>query len=109
MVRFIEMAVMRRFLTHVPFTDQSLRKYAESDDLKMSVFEYAYRNKDIVSAIGIECTKQGQLKPDTLSPEKVAAQLPDSQRDALEYVLGQFHAGNLNTRSPEFKKPREEV
>ena len=72
---------------------------------QQATFYYAYRNKDIASAIGIELTKQGQPKPDTLSPGKVAAQLPDSQRDALGYLLGQFHAGNLNTRSPEFKKP----
>ena len=102
--RFMKMAVMRRFLVAVPFSDHSLRQYAASDDLAMSVFEYAYRNKDIAGAIGAEFDKDGLLLPRILTPEKIASKLPKRKRNALEYLVGEFRAGRLNTRSEEFKK-----
>lgn len=102
--RFMKMAVMRRFLSSVPFKDHSLREYAASDDLAMSAFEYAYRNKDIASAIGVEFDKEGRLLPRASTPEKIATKLPKKQLEALEYLVGEFRAGRLNTRSPEFKK-----
>ncbi|MBN9152401.1 MAG: hypothetical protein J0J05_00230 [Microbacterium sp.] len=102
--RFMKMAVMRRFLSAAPFSDHSLRDYAASDDLAMSAFEYAYRNKDIASAIGVEFDKDGMLLPRPSTPEKIAAKLPKKRLIALEYLVGEFRAGRLNTRSPEFKK-----
>lgn len=102
--RFMKMAVMRRFLAAAPFTDQSLRQYAASDDLAMSAFEYAYRNKDIAAIIGVEFDREGMLVPRTLPPEKASAKLSQNSLRALEYLVGEFRAGRLNTRSAEFKK-----
>lgn len=102
--RFMKMAVMRRFLTAAPFSDQNLRQYAASDDLAMSALEYAYRNKDIASAIGAEFDKDGLLLPRSSTPEKIASKLPKKKLGALEYLVGEFRAGHLNTRSSEFKK-----
>lgn len=102
--RFMRMAVMRRFLNAAPFSDHTLRQYAAGDDLAMSAFEYAYRSKDIVSAIGVEFDKDGLLLPRTSTPEKIAAKLTKKKLSALEYLVSEFRAGRLNTRSPEFKK-----
>lgn len=105
--RFMKMAVMRRFLSAAPFTDHSLRKYAASDDLTMSAFEYAYRGKDISAAIGVEFDKDGMLEPRTSTPEKIASNLPKKKLAALQFLVEEFRAGRLNTRSPEFKKRSE--
>jgi hypothetical protein len=106
--RFMKMAVMRRFLSAAQFSDQTLRQYASSDALKMSAFEYAYRSKEIASAIGVEFDKDGLLVPRTFSPEAIATNLPENGLSALEYLVSEFRAGRLNTRSPEFKKRSEE-
>lgn len=106
--RFMKMAVMRRFLSAAPFSDHSLREYAQSDALKMSAFEYAYRNKEIASAIGVEFDKDGMLLPRASTPEKIAVKLTKEKLSALEYLVGEFRAGHLNTRSPEFKKSKQE-
>ncbi|BEH02741.1 hypothetical protein brsh051_20220 [Brooklawnia propionicigenes] len=105
--RFMKMAVMRRFLSAAPFSDQTLRQYA-GGILTMSAFEYAYRNKDIAAAIGVEFDKDGLLLPRTLTPEKIAAKLPKKKLDALEYLVGEFRARRLSTRSPELKKSSRE-
>ena len=106
-VRFVKMAVIRKFLVAAPFKDHSLRLYAAGDDLRMSVFEYAYRNKEIAAAIGAEFGKDGQLLPVTSTPEKIAANLPTSTLATLEYLVNEFRADRLNTRSPELKKASE--
>lgn len=106
--RFMKMAVMRRFLSAAPFSDHTLRQYAASTDLAMSSFEYAYRRKEIASAIGVEFDKDGMLLPRTLTPEKIAANLTKSKLDALEYLISEFRTGHLNTRSPEFKQQNKE-
>lgn len=93
--RFIKMAVMRRLLIATQLGDPSLRIYAASDDLKMSAFEYAYRNKDIAEAISVEFDRGGHLRPLNSTPDQIAA---------IEYLLNEFRASRLNTRSPEFKK-----
>lgn len=102
--RFMRMAVMRRFLSAAPFVDRTLRQYAAGDDLRMSSFEYAYRNKRIAAAVGVEFDKDGLLLPRTSTPEKLAAKLSKKQLSALELLVGEFRAGRLNTRSPEFRK-----
>ncbi len=107
-VRFMKMAVMRKFLSSAPFSDVSLRQYAVSADLRMSVFEYAYRNKEIAFAIGAEFHKDGQLLPRSSTPEKIAAQLPKIKLETLEYLVNEFRADRLNTRSLEFKKTSAE-
>lgn len=106
--RFMRMAVMRRFLNAAPFSDHTLRQYAASDDLAMSAFEYAYRSKEIASAIGVAFDKDGMLLPRASTPEKIAAKLTKKKLNALEYLVSEFRAGQLNTRSPEFKKRNPE-
>jgi len=103
-VRFMKMAVMRKFVTAAPFTDRSLREYSASDALAMSVFEYAYLRESIASAIGVKFDKDGLLLPRSMKPERIAAGLPNDKLVALEYLVGQFRANKLNTRSLEFKK-----
>jgi hypothetical protein len=107
-VRYIRMAVARRFLSGAHFADHSLREYAISDDLKMSSFEYAYRNADIAEAVGLKFASDGQLEPKPNRPEQIASRLPSVQLSALEHLLSEFRAGRLNTRSPEFKKNTDE-
>lgn len=75
----------------------------------MSVFEYAYRSRDIATAIGVEFDKNGFLVPNDMTPERIAAKLTPSQLKALEYLISRFRAADgLNTRSPEFKKDTDE-
>ncbi|THV42018.1 hypothetical protein [Glycomyces buryatensis] len=107
-VRYIKMAVARRFLSGAHFSDHSLREYAISNDLKMSSFEYAYRNSDISAAVGLNFAGDGQLQPSSLRPEQIGSKLSSIQLSALEYLLSEFRAGRLNTRSSEFKKSSEE-
>lgn len=106
-VRFMKMAVMRRFLTGVPFSDTDLRQYATGNELKMSVFEYAYSKDEIAVVIGVKFDKDGMLLPRSLSPEKIGSELPKNRLYALEYLISEFRANKLNTRSLEFKKQSE--
>ncbi|PDQ36531.1 MAG: hypothetical protein B5766_00360 [Candidatus Lumbricidophila eiseniae] len=106
-VQFIKMAVMRRFLAAVPFVDVSLRQYAASDGLRMSVFEYAYLDKEIAFAIGVEFDKDGQLLPRSSTPEQIASKLSGMKLEAVEYLTNEFRENRLNTRSPEFKKKKD--
>lgn len=69
-VKFIKMAVMRRFIRNVPFTDSRVKEYASSTDLSMSVFEYAYNKNAIASTIGVSFSKDGLLKPVDQTIEK---------------------------------------
>ncbi|TCM35138.1 hypothetical protein [Kribbella sp. VKM Ac-2568] len=102
--RFLRMAVMRRLLSGAKFKDRSLHAYVTGTELKMSSFEYAYKNGDIASAIGASFDKDGLLLPIGKSPEKIGAALSGGQLKALEYLMTQFRLGNLNTRSDEFRK-----
>ncbi|NYG57841.1 hypothetical protein BJ980_000764 [Nocardioides daedukensis] len=107
-VRFIKMAEMRRFLSGVAYRDPSLRDYVTGSGLAMSAFEYAYRNADIAAAIGASFDGDGHLRPTTQRPEGIAASLTDQQRAATEYLMVEFRAKRLNTRSPDFKKTTPE-
>jgi hypothetical protein len=107
-VRLIKMAVMRRFLAGAIFSDQSLHGYVSGPALAMSVFEYAYRPKDIAAAIGVTFDKDGFLEPRPDAPEKIASALQKQHLAALEYLMTEFRAGRLNTRSREFKKDTPE-
>lgn len=105
-VRFMKMAVMRRFLAGVRFSDESLRDYVagEAPRLTMSAFEYAYRHGDIAAAIGADFGDDGQLLPRRKKPDRIGADLPSTQRRAVEHLMAEFRANRLNTRSPELKK-----
>lgn len=102
--RFLRMAVMRRMLSGVRFRDRSLRGYVTSTDLKMSVFEYAYKNADIAAAIGVAFDRDGLLLPSGSTPERIGAALAGQNLNAIEYLMLQFRLGSLNTRSDEFRK-----
>lgn len=104
-VRFIKMAEMRRFLVGIHYEDASLKDYVTGAGLTMSGFEYAYRNADIAAAIGASFDRDGRLRPSNRHhPEAIAAELTDLQRAAVEYLMIEFRAKRLSTRSPEFKK-----
>lgn len=106
--RLIRMAVMRRLITSIPYENDELRRYAASSDLKMSTLEYAYGKAEIQEAFGIEFTELGlvrqrgstELHP---KPEEVAASLSTNHIVAIEYIIGEFKAKKLNTRSPRLK------
>lgn len=107
-VRLMKMAVMRRLITSIPYRNDELRQYAASSDLKMSTLEYAYNKPEIQEAFGIEFTKYGfvrqqgstEAKP---KPEEVATHLSTEQVNAIEYIVEEFKAKRLNTRSPRLK------
>lgn len=107
-VRFIKMAVMRRFLKGVRFHDGSLHAYVIGPGLTMSVFEYAYRHTSIAEAMGAFFEDDGQLRPRNKTPEKIGAALTKRQRESVEYLMTQFRAGDLNTRSAAFRKDSPE-
>lgn len=107
-VRFVKMAEMRRFLSGVVFVDASLHDYVTGPRLTMSAFEYAYRNATIASALGAEFDVEGFLLPRTRKPESAGASLDEAQRNAVEYLMTEFRAGRLNTRSKAFNKKTDE-
>lgn len=107
--RFIKMAVMRRFLSGVQFDDPSLHAYAVSNDLPMSSFEYAYKRPEIAAALGVSFTKDGLLEPTTKKPASIGRELSGQHRRAVEYLIGEFRAERLNTRSDTLKASRPEL
>lgn len=112
--RFLKMAAVRRFLANAKFTDRSLRSWVsgrggpDDGELKMSAFEYAYKVKEIAAAIGLSFDRDGLLEPRAKTPERIGKALGGDQLVALEYLVGQFRAERLNTRSAEFKRGKPE-
>lgn len=103
--RLLKMASVRRFISHVGYTDTTLRAYAASADLTMSSFEYAYNKSDIAQAIGIVFNADGLIDP---TPEKAGAALTGQKLIAMETLLAKFRSKELNTRSPALKKGTSE-
>lgn len=106
-IRFLRMVAVRQFLAGAKFKERALREYVKSADLKMSSFEYAYRNAAIASAVGMVFDSDGRLLPARKKPRNVGAALPEQERTGLEYLMDGFWQGRLNTRSPEFKSGSE--
>lgn len=102
--RFMRMGASRRFLSGVKFSDPDLRAFAVSDDLKMSSLEYAYKDPELARLIGLKFDSDGLLEPTTLTPEVIGSRLGEGPKEALSYLLGEFKAKRLNTRSQEFRK-----
>jgi hypothetical protein len=108
--RFLKMAAVRRFLANARFTDRSLRSWvsgksgADDGELKMSAFEYAYKVREIAAAIGLSFDRDGLLEPRAQTPERIGKALGGAQLVALEYLVSEFRAERLNTRSLEFKR-----
>jgi hypothetical protein len=107
-IRLIKMAVMRRLITSIPYSNDELRHYAASSDLKMSTLEYAYGKPEIQDAFGIEFTELGFVRQKGSNeaypkPEEVATHLSTKQTSAIKYIIEEFKAKRLNTRSPRLK------
>jgi hypothetical protein len=107
-VRLMKMAAMRRLITSIPYNNDELKHYAASSDLKMSMLEYAYDKAEIQEAFGIEFTEFGLVREQGSAevypkPEEVATRLSTNHIDAIEYIIKEFKAKRLNTRSPRLK------
>ena len=107
-VRLIKMATMRRLITSIPYENDELKHYAASSDLKMSTLEYAYDKAEIQEAFGIEFTEFGLVREQGSTeaypkPEVVATRLSTDNINAVEYIIEEFKAKRLNTRSPRLK------
>ena len=107
-IRFLRMYAVRQFLSGAKFKDRGLRDYVKSADLAMSSFEYAYRNAAIAGAVGVRFNQDGKIEPARKKPKTVGATLPEREREALEYLVGEFRANRLNTRSPQFRSGSDE-
>jgi hypothetical protein len=107
-VRLMKMAAMRRLITSIPYNNDELKHYAGSSDLKMSMLEYAYNKAEIQEAFGIEFTEFGLVREQGSAevypkPEEVATRLSTNHINAIEYIIKEFKAKRLNTRSPRLK------
>lgn len=108
--RLLKMAAVRRFLANAKFTDRSLRSWVsgrsgeDDGELKMSAFEYGYKVKQVAEAIGLAFDGDGLLEPRTKTPERIGKAISGDQLAALEYLVNEFRAARLNTRSREFKR-----
>lgn len=107
-VRLIKMATMRRLITSIPYNNDELKHYAASSELKMSTLEYAYGKAEIQEAFGIEFTEFGLVREQGSAevypkPEEVATRLSTNHINAIEYIIKEFKAKRLNTRSPRLK------
>lgn len=87
--RLVRMGRVRQVLRSTPYTDNALAVYAASGDLKMSAFEYAYRDKRIRPLLGFEFDDEGNVVAQPTSSEQVAV---------LERLLRGFRDGELSTR-----------
>jgi hypothetical protein len=63
--------------------------------------------KGIAAAIGLSFDRDGLLEPRKKTPEAIGKALKGQQLTALEYLVGEFRAERLNTRSPEFRRGTE--
>lgn len=88
-VRLVRMGRVRQALRATKFTDSSIEAYARGHELKMSVFEYAYRDKAIRPLLGFEFDDEGAVVSSPQTPGQIAV---------LERVLGGFKRRELSTR-----------
>ncbi|SBT65136.1 hypothetical protein GA0070622_2128 [Micromonospora sediminicola] len=96
---FIRMGEMRELIRGMKFDDPGLEDFVKTSQLKMASFEYAYELPKIRQALGLNFNKDGLLADKELS---------EGQRRGLMYLLGEFRAKRLNTRSPELKSSKPE-
>ncbi|WP_146082926.1 hypothetical protein [Rathayibacter sp. AY1E9] len=87
--RLVRMGAVRENLRNTTFIDETVTKYAHGARLKMSSFEYAYRQTTIRELIGLEFSTQARVIKCAATP---------SQKAALERLLLGFKNGELNTR-----------
>ena len=70
MVRLIRMGRVREALLSTNFTDADIAAFAAGQELKMSVFEYAYRSREIQPLMGFSFDQDGNV---TSRPERVVS------------------------------------
>ena len=87
--RLIRMGRMRQLLQQISFTDPGVDEYAKGVGLKMSVFEYAYKDPQIQRLMGVSFTREGNLATIPETPKQVAV---------LERIIDGFRAKELSTR-----------
>ena len=88
-VRLVKMANVRKMLEETDFQDESVKAFAVSSALKMSAFEYAYKDRHIRDLIGLEFDRDGNL---------VARPAATGELAVLEAILQGFKSGELSTR-----------
>lgn len=88
-VRLIRMGRVREALLSTNFTDADIAAFAAGQELKMSVFEYAYRSREIQPLMGFSFDQDGNVTSRPESPGQIAV---------LERVLRGFQSGELSTR-----------
>ncbi|WP_156533083.1 hypothetical protein [Cellulosimicrobium sp. I38E] len=87
--RLVRMGRVRQALHSTPFTDPALASYATGRELKMSAFEYAYKDRALRPLMGFEFDGDGNLVAQPRTPAQVAV---------LERLLRGFEVGELSTR-----------
>ncbi|OUD90640.1 hypothetical protein CMMCAS08_11125 [Clavibacter michiganensis subsp. michiganensis] len=87
--RLVRMGSVRAALRATSFDDEALTKYAHGARLRMSSFEYAYRQAAVQELIGLSFDAESRVS--------TWAQAPD-EHAALSRLLQGFKAGELNTR-----------
>lgn len=98
-VRLVRMGHVRQTLESTTFTDPVIGAYAAGADLKMSVFEYAYRSREIQPLMGFAFDSDGNV---------VSRPTTSAQIAVLERVLRGFMSGELSTRRVLNAKKSEE-
>lgn len=88
-VRLVRMGRVRQALQDTSFSDPDVAAYANGADLKMSAFEYAYRDRSIRPLLGFEFDEEGAVISRPETPGEIAV---------LERVLRGFMSGELSTR-----------
>jgi len=88
-VRLVRMGRVRQTLKDTKFTESGLAAYANGADLKMSAFEYAYRDRSIRPLLGFEFDEDGNVIARPRTPGQIAV---------LERLLHGFRTGELSTR-----------
>lgn len=95
---YIRMGEIREVVRGLHFDDPDLERWVKTGQLKITSLEYAYERPKIQEALGLTFDKNGLL---------ASKRMTDGQNRALIYLLEQFRAGSLNTRSPELLARRE--
>ena len=93
--RFIQMGEMREVIRGLEFGgNEAVREFVLDSKLRMSSFEYVYRNKKLLAALSLSFNRDGFLEDRTVS---------EGQQAALLYLIGRLRDGSLTTRSDELK------
>ncbi|WIB66976.1 hypothetical protein DEI93_13580 [Curtobacterium sp. MCBD17_035] len=87
--RLVRMGTVRAKLRATTFDDPAVTKYAHGSRLRMSSFEYAYRQAGIRELIGLTFNDQSRVASWASTP---------AERAALERLLVGFKNGEVNTR-----------